>query len=68
MIQCIELRYLFYSLKAFIPKPFMLQQHSWNGGVKLSNCYSHVKFEKISACYLQRYLPFDKCNLLFVSR
>ena len=32
--------------KAFIPKPFMLQQHNRNSGVKLPNCYSHAKFEK----------------------
>ena len=41
-----KLRYLFYSLKAFIPKSFMLQQHNRNSGVKLPNCYSHAKFEK----------------------
>ena len=34
------------SLKAFIPKPSMLQQHNRSSGVKLQNCYSHAKFEK----------------------
>ena len=28
-----KLRYSFHSLKAFIPKPFMLQQHNRNSGV-----------------------------------
>ena len=37
---------LFYSLKAIIPKRFMLQQHNRNSGVKLPNCYSHSKCEK----------------------
>ena len=59
---------IFYSLKAFIPKPFMLQQHNKNSGVKLPNCYSHATCETFLPAYLQRYSPFDKCNLLFVSR
>ena len=40
-----KIKILFYSLKAFVPKPFMLQQHNRNSGVKLPNCYSHAKFE-----------------------
>ena len=44
---------IFYSLKAFFPKPFMLQQHNRNSGVKLPNCYSHAKFEKfLPAIYI----------------
>ena len=38
-----KLIYLFYSPKAFISKPFMLQQHIRNSGLKLPNCYSHAK-------------------------
>ena len=38
--------YILRSLKAFIQKPFMLQQHITTSGVKLPNCYSHAKFEK----------------------
>ena len=44
-----KIRYLFYSLKAFIPKPFTWQQHNRNSGVKLPNCYSYAKFEKCLA-------------------
>ena len=38
--------FILRSLKAFIPKPFMLQQHITTSGVKLPNWYSHAKFEK----------------------
>ena len=51
----------------FFPKPFMLQQHNMNSGVKLPNCYSRAKFEKFLPAIYRDIHHFIKSNLLFVS-